>query len=77
VKELLEFIVTRLVDNPKQVEIHEKIEDDLYVYDIKVAPEDMGKIIGKEGKIIKSVRTLLKIPAIKNHKKISLNLIED
>lgn len=76
-RELLEFIVKKLVDNPDQVEIQEKTENGYTIFTLKVSEADMGKIIGKEGKIIRSLRTILKIPAIKERKKVSLALVDE
>lgn len=76
-KELLEWVVSKLVDHPESVEIREKTENDFTIYTMAVHPEDMGKVIGKEGKIIKALRTLIKIPAIKEHKRVTLALVEE
>lgn len=73
-RELLEFIALKLVDHPDQVIITEKNEDGFSQLNLRVAPDDMGKIIGKEGKIIKSLRHLLRVKAIIDKKKVSLNL---
>lgn len=75
--ELLEYIVKELVDHPDQVEIEESQDAETIILTLKVESSDMGKIIGKEGKIIKALRTLVKIPAIKQKKKIRLELAGD
>lgn len=75
-RDLLHFIAVKLVDHPEQVEITEKSGDGFTQLDLKVAPEDMGKIIGKDGKIIRSIRHLLRIKAVKEKKKILLNLVD-
>lgn len=76
-KDLLEWVVKKLVDNPESVEVKEKTENNFTIYSLKVHPEDMGKVIGKEGKIIKSLRNLIKIPAIIQKKKVTLALVEE
>jgi hypothetical protein len=73
-KELLEFITLKLVDHPEDVIINEKTDGGFTQLTLKVNPEDMGKIIGKEGKIIKSLRHLLHLAALKNHYKVNLTL---
>jgi uncharacterized protein len=75
-KKSLEYIVTSIVDNPKEVEITEEKNDDIINFTIKVNPADMGKIIGKNGKVIRAVRNVIKISAIKQNKKINIALSE-
>lgn len=73
-KDTLHFIVSAIVDNPDAVAIEEQDEDGVTNFIISVAPEDMGKVIGKEGKVIRSIRNIMKIKAMKfdTHIKISL-----
>lgn len=73
-KELLEFILTNLVDYPDQIEITQENQDGEEIYSIKVAPEDMGKIIGKNGQIIRALRTITRTAAFKQNKKARINL---
>ena len=75
-KDILLNIVTAIVDNAKAVEIKEEEIEGVDNFIIKVAPEDMGKIIGKGGKVIRAVRTVMKIPAIKQEKRIYITLAE-
>lgn len=75
-RELLEFITLKLVDHPEDVIISDKTENGFTQLTLKVDPEDMGKIIGKEGKIIKSLRHLIRMAALKNHTKVNL-ILED
>lgn len=75
-KKALEYIVTQIVDDPKKVEISEGEENDMINFSIKVAAEDMGKIIGKNGKVIRAIRNVIKISAIKQNKKINIALTE-
>ncbi len=75
-KKTLDFILKCLVENPDKIEIDEKEEDGVVTYTISAAEEDMGKIIGKGGKVIKSLRNIMKISAMKENKKIFINLAE-
>lgn len=75
-KKTLEYIVSSIVDNPEKVEIEELEQDGIINFTIKVAAADMGKIIGKNGKIIRAIRNVIKIPAIKQNKKINVALFE-
>ena len=75
-KELVEYIVESLVDNPDQVEVAEVQGPALTILELSVAADDMGRVIGKSGRIINSIRTLLQVPAAKQGKKVSLELLE-
>ena len=75
-KKALEYIISSIVDKPNEVKITETEEEGVVNFVIEVAKEDMGKIIGKNGKIIKSVRNVMKIPAMKQNKRIFINLAE-
>ena len=74
-KELVRIIATSLVDHPEQVEVTEKETDKALVIELKVAPEDMGKVIGKQGRIAKSIRTVVKAAATKDDKKVVVDII--
>ncbi len=75
-KNLLEFIVNHLVDHPEDVKVDETESADGFTYTIHVHSEDMGKIIGKNGRIIQSLRTLAKVRAVKEHIRAFVNLAE-
>jgi len=75
-KEFIEYLVKQLVNNPDEVEVTETQESGLLSYKIKVANEDMGIVIGKEGKNIKSIRNLAKSKAIKDNIRINIELLE-
>lgn len=75
-KKALEYIVSQIVDEPKKVEISETEDNGMINFAIKVASEDMGKIIGKNGKVIRAIRNVIKISAIKQNKKINIALTE-
>ncbi|MBP5652357.1 MAG: KH domain-containing protein [Lachnospiraceae bacterium] len=74
-KELVRIIATSLVDHPEQVEVTEKETEKALVIELKVAPEDMGKVIGKQGRIAKSIRTVVKAAATKDDKKVVVDIV--
>ena len=74
-KDILETIILNLVDNKEAVEIKEIDEEKSNVFEVKVADGDMGKIIGKQGRLAKSIRTVMKAVAMKEQKKISVEFI--
>ena len=73
-KELVEVIAKSLVDHPEQVEVIETSKDDAIYVELKVAQEDMGKVIGKQGRIAKSIRTVVKAAASKGDKKVIVDI---
>lgn len=75
-KDLIEYLVTSLCDKPEKVEIRESEEGEIVTYFIKTDPTDIGKIIGKQGKIIRALRTLVKTRAIIDNKKVQLQIEE-
>ena len=75
-KELVAFIAKSLVENPERVEVSEVQGDITTIIELKVAQEDMGKIIGKQGKTARSIRTLLNATAAKVKKKTVLEILE-
>ncbi len=74
-KEILELIIKNLVDNQDEVSIEEKTNDKSVVYEVRVAKEDMGKVIGKQGKMAKSIRSLIKAIAVKEHKRVNIEFV--
>ena len=76
-KNTLKYIISSIVENPKALEIKEEEQDGIINFVITVSKEDMGRVIGKQGKVIKSIRNVMKIPAIKNNKKIYISLSEN
>ncbi len=76
-KDTLFFIVSSMVSDPKKVVVNEEESDGIINFNITVAKEDIGKVIGKEGKIIKAIRNVMKIPALKENKRINITLTED
>lgn len=75
-KKALEYIVSQIVDNPDKVEITETEDQGIINFTVTVDPSDMGKIIGKNGKVIRAIRNVVKISAIKQNKKINVALTE-
>lgn len=73
-RELVETLAKALVDNPDQVKVNE-INGDVVTLELTVAPEDMGKVIGKQGKIARAIRTVVKAAASKEGKKVSVDII--
>ena len=74
-EEIVEIIAKSLVDNPSQVVINEKEEDNVVIYELHVATEDMGKVIGKQGRIAKALRTVVKAAATREDKKVNVEII--
>ncbi len=75
-KDTLTHIISSIVTDPDQVSVIEGEEEGVTVFTITVAKDDMGKVIGKDGKVIRSIRNVMKIPAIKQNKRISISLAE-
>lgn len=75
-KELIEYIVKSLVDNPDLVQINEIEGERTTILELKVSPDDVGKIIGKQGRIARSLRTVLSAVSTKNGKHVSLEILD-
>lgn len=75
-KEILETLIKSLVEKQNEVTITEKTEEKQTVYEVKVAESDMGKVIGKQGRVAKSIRTVMKSIAGKEHKKIVIEFLD-
>jgi predicted RNA-binding protein YlqC (UPF0109 family) len=76
-KDLVEYLAKSLVNNRDAVEIHETISDDTSVFQLKVAKEDLGRIIGKQGRTAKSIRTLMNAAASIGNRKVVLEIFEE
>jgi hypothetical protein len=76
-KEMLEVIIKNLVAEPNQVEITQSTVDETITYKVKVANSDMGKVIGKQGRIAKAIRTVSKAIATKENKKVNIEFVEE
>lgn len=75
-KDVLELIVKNLVNNPDSVQISENTTDYSIVLKVKVAKEDMGKVIGKQGRIAKAIRTVMKSLGFKEKKKVEIEFLD-
>ena len=73
--ELVKFIAQSLVDNPEMVEVKEIEGEQSVIIELKVAPEDMGKVIGKQGRIAKAIRTVVKAAATKQNKRAIVEIL--
>lgn len=76
IKELVDYIAKQLVDKPEEVVVKETQDDKSVLIELRVAPEDMGKVIGKQGKIAKSIRTLTKAAAAKEGKRVVVEILQ-
>ena len=75
-KEFLEYLIKALVDHPEDVKIDRKVDEMGVLLSLKVNPEDMGQIIGKEGSTARSIRSLVRIVGLKNHARVNLKIEE-
>ena len=73
-KELIEYVARSIVDNPDQVTVEEEVDGDRVVLHLRVAEDDMGKVIGKQGRIAQAMRTLLKVAAVKKGTRAGLEI---
>ena len=74
-KELIEYVAKSLVDDPSQVEVREIAEGNSITLELKVAPEDMGRVIGRSGRVANALRTLLRVQSAKEGKRVSLEIV--
>lgn len=74
-KELVEVIAKALVDNPDEVVVTQKEEGRNIVVELHVAPDDMGKVIGKQGRIAKAIRSVVKAASSKENKRVDVEII--
>ena len=75
-KEIIETIILNLVDNKDSVQVNEVQGEKSIVFEVKVANEDMGKVIGRQGRLAKSIRTVAKAIGTREHKKVSVEFID-
>ena len=75
-KELVEVIARSLVDNPDEVVVTEKEDGDSVVLELKVASQDMGKVIDRQGRIAKAIRSVVKAASTKTDKKVTVEIIQ-
>ena len=74
-QQLIEYLVKSLVDEPDQVNITEVPQEEATTYEVRVAPGDLGKVIGKQGRIANALRTVVKSVAMKDKKKVYVEII--
>ncbi len=74
-KELVEVIAKALVENPGEVVVNEKTQNNTIILELHVAPSDMGKVIGKQGRIAKAIRTVVKAASLSENKKVDVEII--
>lgn len=75
-KELLLYMAKNLVDNPDAVSVNEYVEDDATVLELHVASEDMGKVIGRQGRIAKEIRTIIKSVAQRTGQRVNVEIVD-
>ena len=75
-RDLVEIIAKSLVDNPDEVRVNEVQGEQDLILELRVAPEDMGKVIGKQGRIAKAIRTVVKAAALNKDQKIVVEIID-
>lgn len=75
-REVLQTIIESLVENKEQIQINQIDGEKNTVFEVKVAPTDMGRVIGKEGRIAKSIRTIFKAVGSKEQKKVTIEFID-
>ncbi len=75
-KELVAYIASSLVDQPDSVDVRESEEDDVILVELRVAKEDLGKVIGKQGRTARAMRSLLSAATAKQDKKARLEILE-
>ena len=75
-KDLLTYIAKSLVENPDAVNVTEVQKEDGLVLELRVAPDDMGKVIGKHGRIAKEIRTVIKSAALRDNIKVSVDIVD-
>ena len=76
VRELLEYLAKSLVDHPEDVQVQETETDTTVVLELTVAKDDIGKVIGKQGRIARALRTIVKASAVKNGKRAIVEIVD-
>ena len=76
-QELVTFVAKALVDHPDPVVVHETEGPEAIIQELNVAPEDMGKVIGKQGRIAKAIRTVVKAATAKDEKPVFVEIVEE
>jgi uncharacterized protein len=76
VKELLEFLTCALVEDPGAVEVDEFEEDDDLIYEISVADDDLGRVIGKGGRVANALRSVAKAAAVREERRVIVDILD-
>ena len=74
-KELLYYIARSIVDHPDAVSVNEVTRDDMLILELSIDPSDMGKVIGRQGKIAKSIRSVVKAAAIRENIRVNVDIV--
>ncbi|MDD6795912.1 MAG: KH domain-containing protein [Clostridiaceae bacterium] len=74
-KELIEIIAKAIVDQPEKVKVNEVEDENIITLELSVAQDDMGKVIGKQGRIAKAIRTVVRAAALNTEKKVVVEII--
>ena len=75
-KELLTYVAQHLVEHPEAVSVSERQEDGETLLELRVAPEDMGKVIGRQGRIAKEIRTIIKAVSQRDGKRVTVDIVD-
>lgn len=75
-KEILETIIKSLVEDKDSVNIIEHLDEKTISFEVKISNNDMGKVIGKQGRVAKSIRTVMKSIGAKEHKKVNIDFVD-
>lgn len=75
-QELVTFVAKSLVDHPDQVVVHETEGPEAIILELNVAPEDMGKVIGRQGRIAKEIRTIIKAVSQRDGKRVTVDIVD-
>jgi hypothetical protein len=76
VKEVLEYIVAQLVEHPEEVRVDERADGDEVILEVRVAPTDTGKIIGRQGRIARAIRTVVKAAAARDGRRVTVDILD-
>ncbi len=74
-KELVEYVARGLVEHPEKVHVTEIPQPNLTIYELEVAPDDMGKVIGRQGRMINAIRTLVKAAAVRRGVRVNVEVV--
>ncbi|MFN3698649.1 MAG: KH domain-containing protein [Dictyoglomus sp.] len=75
-KELLEYIIKAIVQKPEEVEVREVEGTKSVILEVKVAPEDRGRVIGKQGQTVKALQTIIRVAGLKKGKKVVIEVLQ-